>query len=138
MSSRLKKIRRRPSKKSVRAGPGRQVLDALPQRPPWMTLEEAEADGPVTAGEFHMTQCTVTGQTYVRRYDGRFRHLPQEQLQRIVAEMERIVRRSGGMVGFGGGIPLWWHAEMLDNILDFDLHSPCGCPSQLAPLLGAA
>jgi len=138
MSSRLKKIKNREARTDTRKTSTFRMPESVTTRPRWMTLEQAEAEGPVTATEYHVTQCMVSGQTYVRRYDGRFRNLPEEQLKQVVRQMEDIVRRSGGLVGSGGGIPLWWYAEMLDNILDFDLNSPCGCPSQIAPVMGVA
>ena len=77
----------------------------------------------------HACGCPESGETYVKPYDGRHRHLGQAEQRARLAELEKIFRDLGGVSGPSlPGRPLWLQLEFLENVLDFELNPPCGCP----------
>ena len=90
------------------------------------------------ATELHKSSCAKTGEIYVRPITGRFRGMSNSQLLKIIAGIKMTIFKAGGMVGTDETQPLWQQAEYLDNIMDFELNPPCGCPSKLRKKIKAA
>jgi len=100
----------------------------------WMVLESYLLRPEVAPGQaMHTCGCPETGETYVKPYDGRYRHLSEAEQRSRLAELERAIRDLGGSAGPAlRAEPLWMQLEFLENVLDFELNPPCGCPGPMA------
>lgn len=147
MGSRLKKRKRRAKWRETQAGKVRERGRAVEVttwagtfsgrsrgETGWMVLDSYVLRSDVNpAKALHSCGCPETGETYVKPYDGRYRHLSDAQQRARLAELERTFSKLGGQMGPGlRGEPLWLQLEFLENILDFELNPPCGCPAAAA------
>jgi hypothetical protein len=97
----------------------------------WMTLDEARlAPGADLNQVAHVTSCPASDEIYVKPLDGRYRDLPPAEQQQLRSQFENSLRRLGGTVIMGGGaFPLWKQLEYLENVIDYEVDPPCGCPA---------
>ena len=82
--------------------------------------------------------CKATGEMFVRSITGRFRNEPEEKLRQMVDELCQVFIRAGHPPVLDPREPLWAQAEFLDNMLEFELNPPCGCPSELKNVIKTA
>jgi hypothetical protein len=103
----------------------------------WMTWEVfcREYEKGRVGPNIQKSGCKQTGEVYVRPVTGRFRNQPEEKLQRMVEELCQIFAATGQPPAMDTDEPLWMQAEFLDNMLDFELNPPCGCPSELKKVI---
>ena len=100
----------------------------------WMNPEEFERNlDRLPPTEVHWSSCHVSGQVFAKLYTHRYRDTPREELLRMRDERNELILAAGG-TPVSGTAPLDLEVEMLDNILEFHLLPPCGCP----PLVGGA
>ena len=88
---------------------------------------------PLPMPELH-TICPETGQTFVRRFTGKYKGLPDGTLQEVLAELDARIHELAIDVNVPPGTPAWIQAEYLEHVLNFELDPPCGCGSHLAPV----
>lgn len=97
----------------------------------WMTLDEVRlAPGADLNQVAHVTSCPASDEVYVKPLDGRYRDLPPAEQQQLRTQLENSLRRLGGTVIMGSNVfPLWKQLEYLENVIDYEVDPPCGCPA---------
>ncbi len=97
----------------------------------WMTLDEVRlAPGADLNQLAHVTSCPKTDEVYVKPLDGRYQGLAPAEQQQLRTELENNLRRLGGTVMIDSGAwPLWKQLEYLENVIDYEVDPPCGCPA---------
>jgi hypothetical protein len=152
MSCRWKKRKRRKKKKKrkhsgeaathlvIETPEGTAFLAGPPKAPAWMSMGDylvARQKGEA-GNECQQSVCATTGDAYVRPITGRFKHLPEEKLKRMVDDLMQVFVRAGHSPVMDPGQPLWMQAEFLDNMLEFEIDPPCGCASELTDVIKSA
>jgi hypothetical protein len=141
MSSRFKRIKRKRKGKVVNVNmEGGRLTGERCGASGWLRLLEIEADAGIKEGApgFQQSACQTTGDVYVRPMDGRYRDVPESVLRGMIDDMLQVFVRAGYPPVLDPRMPLWRQAEFLDNMLDFELHPPCGCESELKHVIGSA
>lgn len=94
----------------------------------WLRAEELEHyRGPYRGVQ--VAVCPTRGEVWVKVHVGRHRRQDKALLKRRLAMLEEVAAQQGGLglVEVGRG-PLWKQVEFLENVLEFRLRPPCGCP----------
>lgn len=100
----------------------------------WMTLEELERnDARLPNVDLQISACGVHGMVFGKLFTDRYRDTPREELLRMRDERRALVT-AAGIDAFVGPASLVHEVEMLDNLLEYHLAPPCGCP----PAVGGA
>lgn len=72
--------------------------------------------------------CKTTGDIYIRVMTEKYKDLPEKELkEKVVHVVETIAKATGEPPVLDPTVPLWIQAEFCENMLDFELHPPCGC-----------
>lgn len=72
--------------------------------------------------------CPDTGEAFIKPFDGRYRDLSDEEQEECLKVMREMVDTlSGRSIPDNEFVPVWVQAEFLENVVDFELHPPCGC-----------
>ena len=71
--------------------------------------------------------CPVTKEVFVKLIVGKHKDTPVKEIKIIISELREIFRKANHHVYTSCEQPLWMKAEYLENVLDFELHPPCGC-----------
>ncbi len=111
-----------------------------PRKKSWMTWDEfrREYENARVAPDVQQSGCRATGEVYFRPITGRFKRKPEEELRQIVEDLLQVFVRAGHPPMMDPRTPLWLQAEFLDNMLEFEMNPPCGCPSELKDVIKTA
>lgn len=106
----------------------------------WMTWDEfgREYEKDRERPDVQQSGCQATGEVYVRAITGRFKNKPEEELRQMVDDLRQVFVRAGYPPVVNAKTPLWLQAEFLDNMLEFEMNPPCGCPSELKEIIKTA
>lgn len=77
--------------------------------------------------QVQMSNCGISGETWVKRLVGRYREKDEASLRQRLRVLEQVADHAVGRLGFRDG-PLWLQVEFLENVIEFHLRPPCGCP----------
>ena len=125
--SRKRRMRRSSPHLKIEEKPTGFQLTARAGRLGWRKLDSFDGQTQPT-DKIHICGCPVTGEFFARPIEGRYRQLDDAELKERLKELKEIITDMGGSVSKMPGSSLWWQAEWLENIIEFDLEPPCGCP----------
>lgn len=93
----------------------------------WMAHDDWEKHGRARE-QVQMSTCPKTGVTWVKPLVGRHEGEDEEALRERFALLTEMTQLLGKGPSFFGGGPLAFQVEFLENVLEFELRPPCGCP----------
>jgi len=94
----------------------------------WMVLHTCEPDPDVPPDQvMQQSSCPTTAESFVKPFEGRYRNLTEGEQRECLEVMQAGIRALGGRIPPDMGQPLWLQAEFLENVINFELHPPCGC-----------
>lgn len=95
----------------------------------WMTLQEYDSRlGELEDREVQMNICERTAEPYIKLLDGRHRDRPPGELAvRIRSQLRLADSLSCLPPPPDATVSLPLALEILENVIDFNLHPPCGC-----------
>jgi hypothetical protein len=98
----------------------------------WLELVSYEADPNLPVEQvLQVSRCPDRGETFVKPIEGRYRDRAEAELVERVAAAERRLEGMGSDPSAQvRETPLWLRLEFLQNVIDFELHPPCGCDHQ--------
>jgi hypothetical protein len=93
-----------------------------------VTLEAYERNPALRKRPVQASQCGVSGEVFVKAIVGRHRHRNEEELTQRLVRLQVMIQQIGGdPPHMPVTTPLWYQAEFLENLIEFDLNPPCGC-----------
>ena len=95
----------------------------------WLELDRYEIDPDLPVEHTMQTNlCPERGEIFIKPIEGRHRGRAEAELIELVAAAEQRLREMGaGPTCEVQSTPLWLRLEFLHNVIDFELHPPCGC-----------
>jgi len=111
---------------------GEQLGLSFPEGPQGWMRQETWDQQHQPGQQAQLSQCRATGETWVKPIVGRYRNRTEEELEKRLAILTDLALSLGGAEPFFADGPTWFHVEFFENVLEFELRPPCGCPPHRA------